>query len=80
MSQGRGIPWCMPYAISHSVLTVRALSLMYSQNHWLTRLKGSVNNTLGDVVDLSVHDPYIMSRILVPGLVSGGPCWRPIPP
>ena len=42
-------------------------------NHWSTGLKGLVNNALGDVMDLGVHNPYIMSGILVPILVSVGP-------
>ena len=51
----------------------QGLVLHVFTNCWLTGLKGPVNNTLGDVMDLRVHNSYIMSRILVPILVSMGP-------
>ena len=42
-------------------------------NHWSTGSKSPVDNALGDVMDLGVHNSYIMSRILVPILVGIGP-------
>ena len=51
----------------------QGLVLHVFTNRWSTRLKGLVDNALGDVMDLRVHNPYITSTILVPSLVSVGP-------
>ena len=54
-------------------INCQGLVLRIFTDHWSTRSKGPVDNALGDVMDLRVHNSYITSGILVPILVSMGP-------
>ena len=65
----------MTYTVGYLPQHVNCQGLVLSifTDCWSAGLKGLVNNTLGDIMDLRVHNSDIMSGILVSILVHTGP-------